>query len=431
MLLRFTRHPLIWLGLLSGSCGLQAQSLTDVVQQALSNYPALVAAQARADAARADIARARSAHYPQISFGAGINSYASGSVPSSLGRTSLSPSARVNLWSGGRIEADAQRSEALTQASEAQQRLTQDDVALQASEAYLGWLKGQELLALAQHNLQGHQDTLSDIRTIAEVDTGRRIDLAQAQVRVDNARLTVQARQAELAIAVQRLRRYWPEELRSTPGHAGTLDLSQTPLASLPASLADAQAHVDEELPALAQLRAQVVAAQAAVRQAQGLYWPTVDLVSSRQFNSNTLRFETLTQLQMNMAVYNGFATDAQIDAAVAQLRAAEASLEEARLQQKEKITQAWEEWLSVRSRADLGNAQSEVSDRVVDGYRQQFRLARRSLLDLLNIQADSFNYRNAAKTAVHDERIARARLLAAMGELARRFAPAQPGAVR
>jgi adhesin transport system outer membrane protein len=62
------------------------------------------------------------------------------------------------------------------------------------------------------------------------------------------------------------------------------------------------------------------------------------------------------------------------------------------------------------------------VGDKLVDAYRQQFRVARRSLLDLLNIQADTFNYRSSANAALHDERIARARLLAATGELAKRF---------
>lgn len=431
MLFRPFHGSVIWLGLLGCSMSLHAQTLTTVVQQALDQYPALAAAQARADAARADIARARSAHYPQISLGAGVNSYASGSIPSSLGRTTLSPNARINLWSGGRIEADAERSEALTQASEAQLRLTQDEVALQASEAYLSWIRNVELLKLAERNLQAHQDTQEDIRKIAQVDTGRRIDLQQAQVRVDNARLTVQSRHADLAVSAQRLRRFWTAALPTQPNPQEPVDLSSTPLGVMPASLEDALAHVDDTLPALVQLRAQVSAAQAAVRQAQGLYWPTVDLSSSRQFNANTLRFETLTQLQLNMQVYNGQATSAQIDTAMAQLRAAEANLEEARLQQKEKVVQAWEEWASARSRANMGASQSEVGDKVVDGYRQQFRLARRSLLDLLNIQADTFNYRNAAKTAFHDERIARARLLAAMGDLARRFSPATAGEVR
>ena len=409
----------VWLG-----CNAAAQTLVDVVQQALVSYPALASAQAKAEAARADIARARSAHYPQVSLGASVNSYASGTVPSAMGATTLSPTARVNLWSGGRIEADAQRSEALTQASEAQRLVTQEDVALQATEAYLNWAKTAELYQLSVRNLNSHQETLDDIRKIAKVDAGRRIDLEQAQVRVDNARLALQQRKSDLIQAMQRLQRFWKGDLAARPVGLNSALEPQGPLGNMPLSLEEAANHIRDELPALAQYRAQVSAAEAALRQTQGLYWPTVDLVTSRQFNSNTLRFEALTQLQLNMAVYNGQGTSAQIEAAVAQLRAAQASLDEARLLQKEKVAAAWQEWATAASRARLGNAQSDVGDKVVEGYRQQFRLARRSLLDLLNIQADAFNYRSSALAAIHDERIARARLLATMGELSGRFAP-------
>lgn len=405
-------------------CNVQAQTLTEVVQQALASYPALASALAKAQAARADIARARSAHYPQISVGASANSYASGTVPASMGSTTFSPSAKLNLWSGGRIEADAQRSEALSNASEAQRLVTQEDVALQATEAYLNWAKTAELYQLSVRNLNGHQDTLEDIRKIAQADAGRRIDLEQAQVRVDNARLTMQQRKSDLIQAMQRLQRFWKDEMAARPVGLAEAMRAQGPLGNMPASVEEATGHVTDQLPMLAQLRAQVIAAEAAVRQAKGLHWPTLDLVSSRQFNASTLRFETLTQLQLNMAVYNGMGTQAQVEAAVAQQAAAQASLDEARLLQKEKVAAAWQEWAVSRSRAQLGSTQSDVGDKVVEGYRQQFRLARRSLLDLLNIQADAFNYRSAALAAVHDERIARARLLAAMGALAGRFEP-------
>lgn len=427
----FSGQWLVLLGCALVSSSPQAQSLSEVVQQALASYPSLTSALAKADAARADVARARSAHYPQLSVGASANSYASGTVPSAMGTTTFSPTAKLNLWAGGRIEADAQRSEALTLASEAQHQMTRDEVALQACEAYLTWIKSSELLELAQRNLQSHLDTLGDIRKIAEVDTGRRIDLQQAQVRVDNAGLAVQSRQSDLAISVQRLRRFWPNALPAHPPVSDSEQLVDTALGSMPASLNDALANVEDNLPVLTQLRAQVSAAQAEVRQSKGLYWPTIDLQASRQFNTNTLRFETLTQLQANMPLYNGYATSAQIEAAEARLRAAEANLEEARLQQKEKVAQTWSEWTSARDRAATGSSQSLVGEKVVEGYRQQFRLARRSLLDLLNIQADSFNYRNAAKTAFHDERIARARLLATLGELARRFATHPKGSIQ
>jgi adhesin transport system outer membrane protein len=68
------------------------------------------------------------------------------------------------------------------------------------------------------------------------------------------------------------------------------------------------------------------------------------------------------------------------------------------------------------------GVQQAQVGDKVVDGYRQQFRLGRRQLLDLLNIQAEAFGYQSSATTAFYDEQVARARLLAATGDLAKRF---------
>ena len=400
----------------------QAQSLPEVVQQALARYPSIVAAQARAEAARAEIGRARSQHFPQISVGAGHNSYSSGQVPSSLGRNTYSPAAKVNLWSGGRIEAEAERAEALTQSSESQGRVTLDEVALQASEAYLNWLRMLDLSELADRNLQAHNDTLEDIRKISEADTGRRIDLEQAQVRVDNARLSVQLRHADLLQAVQKLRRFWDGNPGMPPSNVDQV-FTRGPLASMPTSLEQALERITDDFPGIAQYKAQVMAAEAAVRQAKALYWPTVDLVSSRAFNTNTLRFETLTQVQMNMQVFNGQATSAQVEGAVAQLSSAQASLDEARLLVREKVTLAWQEWVSARSRADLGRSQSNVGDKVVEGYRLQFRLARRSLLDLLNIQADTFNYHSAARSAMHDERLARARLLASIGDLAQRFA--------
>ncbi len=425
---KFPRCPAFCLAILLCAGSVQAQTLTQVVQQALASYPSLASAVAKAQAAQADIARARSAHYPQISVGASANSYASGAMPAALGSTSFLPTAKLNLWSGGRIEAEAQRAEALSQASEAQRLITLEDVALQATEAYLQWSKTAELYQLSVRNLYGHQETLEDIRKIAGADTGRRIDLEQAQVRVDNARLSMQQRKSDLVLAMQRLQRFWPGEMGARPIGLGESLADDGPLGRLPLSVEEATARLNDQMPHLAQLRAQIEAAQAAVRQARGLHWPTLDLVSSRQFNVGTQRFDTLTQLQLNMPVYNGLGTQAQVQAAVAQLAAAQAALDEARLLQREKIAAAWQEWAAARSRARLGATQSDVGDKVVEGYRQQFRLARRSLLDLLNIQADAFNYRSAALAAVHDERLARARLLAAMGALAKRF---EPGSVQ
>ncbi len=408
---------------------LHAQSLPQVVNQALQTYPAVLSASAKTAAARSDITRARSAHYPQLGVSATANAYSSGTLPLGTERTAISPTARLNLWSGGRIEAEAQRAEALTLASEHLQANTLDEVAQLAAEAYLNWAKTADLYSLAVRNVNAHRETLNDIQKIAEADTGRRVDYEQALVRMENATLALQQRKSDFAQAIQRLRRFWKGDMDARPMNLDAAMSDSGVLGRIPTSLSKTMELVSEDLAPIAQARAQLQAAQASVRQAKGQYWPTVDLAVSRQVNTFTGKQDALTQLQVNAPFYNGGGTSALVEGAVNQVKSAEFALEEARLLAREKAAFAWQEWASAKARSDTGSAQTLVSDKLVEAYRQQFRVARRSLLDLLNIQADTFNYRSAARAAFHDERLARVRVLAATGELAKRFS-AEPGLV-
>jgi adhesin transport system outer membrane protein len=219
---------------------LQAQSLSQVVNQALQTYPAVLAASSRSAAARTDITRARSAHHPQIGVSASANAFSSGTLPAGTERTSLSPTARVNLWSGGRIEAEAQRAEALTLASEFQHANTLDEVALLATEAYLNWAKTADLYSLAVRNVNAHRETLNDIQKIAQADTGRRVDYEQALVRMENATLALQQRKSDFAQAIQRLRRFWKAEMDARPMNLDSAVTDSGILGRMPSSLARA-----------------------------------------------------------------------------------------------------------------------------------------------------------------------------------------------
>jgi outer membrane protein, adhesin transport system len=412
------------IALVSLAAQAQAQSFTEVVQNALTIYPSMLSAKSKTEAQRADIDRARAAHMPQISYGYTRSQYANGQLPSTVEANTRSPSVRFNLWSGGRIEADARRAEALTEGSESAEALTRDDVALLAAEAYINWARAMDMHDLAVKNLESHRITLEDIQKIVLVDTGRRIDLEQAQVRMDNAKLSKLQRQTELYQARQRLSRFWQGSLPAKP--MGLKEaLSQTGrLGQVPSTQEQLMETVSDDLPSIAAQKAQVKAAEEAVSMAKGQYWPTLDLTSTRQLNLATTpyRQDTFTQLQLNMPLYSGGATSAAVQTAVGQLKAAQYGLDEARLLAKEKAALAYQEWINAQGRAEQGESQARVGDKVVEGYRQQFRLARRQLLDLLNIQAESYGYQSSAITAFYDEQITRARMLAAAGDLAKRF---------
>jgi len=417
--------------LAAGGSGVKAQTLTEVVQNALAMYPSLQAVKAKTEAARADIERARAAHYPQISYGYTRSQYSNTELPASTKQNLNTPSVKLNLWAGGRIEADAERSEALTVSSERLEAASRDDVAQQAAEAYINWARSLEMHGLASKNVVSLNVTLDDIRKIVAVDTGRRIDYEQAKVRLDNATLTQLQRQTELAQARQRLSRFWPGALPPQPLGLQAAMMDNSLLGRMPEAVEAVVAQITDDLPTIAQQKAQVDAAQAALTLAKGQYWPSVDFTATRQMNlvsagnlfgSATYREDTLTQVQLSMPLYNGGATSAGVNAAASQLVAAQNVLEETRLLAREKAVFAFEDWRNAKDRAAQGVEQSRVGELVVEGYRQQFRLARRQLLDLLNIQAESFNYQSAAMTAFYDEQVARVRLLAVMGDLAKRF---------
>lgn len=427
------KQALILAAMLSswGACA-QAQTLGDVVQNALAIYPTLQSARAKTEAARFDIDRARAAHYPQISYGYTASQYANTDLPASTKKNLSTPSVRLNLWSGGRIEADAAHAQAQAISSERFEALTRDEVAQQAAEAYINWARALDLYALASKNVVSLGVTLDDIRKIVEVDTGRRIDFDQAKVRMDNATLIKSQRHTELAQARQRLSRFWSGALPQQP--MGVQEAMRNPLVlgQMPQGLAQVLEGVSDDLPSIAQQKAQVDAAIAALNMAKGQYWPTVDVSATRQLNpvavpglfgsTTVYKEDTLTQVQLNMPLYSGGATSAAVNAAVSQLSAAQSTLDEARLLAREKAALAYEDWMNAKDRLAQGEAQSRTGEQVVEGYRLQFRLARRQLLDLLNIQAETFGYQSAAMTAMYDEQVARVRLLAVMGELAKRF---------
>lgn len=394
-------------GLSGASAG---QSLNDAVVLALDQYPAILAAQARAQAADSDIQRAQGAHYPQVSWQGTQSNYNTTGISNAWVQ---SPVVNFNIWAGGKIEADVDRSRALADVSVQQQRITRDEVALLLIEGYLNWARGLDLVKLATQNVEAHDKILKNIVQIVQVDQGRRIDQDQAKVRFDNAMLSLQQREAELAVAKQRLYRMLQGKIPSSPTGLDALP------ANMPASPEQALLDINEMHPAIAQQQAQVAAAKAGMSAARAQHMPTVNLSYGKQVNQGTAQNDYVTQLSVSIPIFSGGSASASVQTASYQLQAAEFSLTELRLTLRERLLASWSDWISAKQRSQLGRQQVKTGDSLVDGYFKQFQVGRRSLLDLLNIQADSYSYQSNAIIATFDERVSRARVQAAQGKLA------------
>ncbi len=388
--------------------GAAAQSLVDVIRLALAQYPSVQAARANEQGAQADLDRAEAALWPVLGLGA--TAMQQDQAPQ---RLVASPQISYTVYAGGAIVAGIERAQASLRGAHSKTGATLDDVALQVAETYLGWGRSLQLLRLATDNRKAHERILDDIRWIVEVDPGRRVDQRQAELRVSAARLIELQRQAELVQARNRLARFAPQLMTSDPQG---LDEE---LGGRPGGLESAMGAAGDSHPVLAQALAAVDAAKSAVVVARAQRRPKLDLTAVYQVNPYTLKQGVLTQLSFSLPVFNGGAGTAGIEFAQAQQRAANFALEEQRLTLRERIASTWAEWDAAVQHEALYQGQTLAGDELVASYREQFRLARRSLLDLLNVQGEAHSYATAAVQAQFDRRVARYRLAAATGRLA------------
>lgn len=388
------------------------QTLEQVISQALRDYPSVGAADAQARSAAAEIERARGAYWPTV----GIDAMAARVGDAEHRRRGVlpdyfAPNIRMPLYTFGRIEAEVGRTEALAGAAESRARAARDEVVQAAAEAFLSWLRAHELAELASENLAVLIAIQSDVRGIVGLDPGRGSDLLQTETRVDAARLTLSQREAEVAQARARLRRFWPHPLPSraaAPNRRG-IDALQ---ARLPASLEPALAEAEQESPTIRALTAQLRAAEAQVEAARAQLWPQLDLSASTRYGGNV-------GVSLSAPLFNRSISEGAIRAAIEAQTAARLNLEDAREILRERARLAWAELIAAADRQRLGEAQARSSERVVAAYRDQYGLGRRSLLDLLNIQAEAFNARSGVLLAKYDRLVAPFRVLGALGRLA------------
>jgi len=401
------------------------QNLTEAVGIALSQYPSIIAAEARVQSADSDIITARSGHLPQVSW-QGTNNVYSG-VPTTPFQPSntwiQSPAVNVNLWSGWRIQSGVERARAVFDTRKQQQRITRDEVAFLVVEAYLNWIRTAELIRLAKRNLAAHERLRSDVIKIAQVDQGRQIDVQQAEVRLENASLSLRQRESEHEIFSQRLRRMLLGRLPPHPSGYETIR------GAFPGNPDQALSFINDAHPLIAQQLSEIEAAQAAVRSARAGFSPTVNLSYQKQIAQGSGQGDYITQLNVNVPIFDGGASYGSTLSAQSLVEAAQQALNEARITLRERLLSSWSEFSSAKQRAALGKRQVATAQKLVVGYDQQFRVGRRSLLDLLTIQDNLYSYETQATNAAFEQKIAQARIMAVLNRLALAYqAPGDDG---
>jgi adhesin transport system outer membrane protein len=88
----------------------------------------------------------------------------------------------------------------------------------------------------------------------------------------------------------------------------------------------------------------------------------------------------------------------------------------------EESVARSWSGLAASRNRLAPLEAHARATAQVLEAYRAQFELGKRSLLDLVNAENELFQARSALRTGQATAQAAEYRLLAAVGALVKAF---------
>ncbi len=375
-----------------------AQSVQDVVLHALEVDPSLAEANANISVAEAQTESARRQHWPRFSVAS--------SQPFNNRQQDLAVEdevrgvASVNLWSGGGIEATVRQGKSNEDYYRSKDAQAREDLAYSVVQLYLQGLQAEQELSLARINLMRHNSLMHDLAVVANLDQGRRSDLTQAQSRQRQAEARVVTAQTSLDVVRAKLLRYT----------SGTQVAFQNIAIGGKALEQSEQAVIERQPEYIAQV-AEVQSAKHQMEVVKARRWPTISAESGYGSTS-----DALNRIVVNWDLANP-STFSDVEAARQQVVAAQAHLATVEFDLRERLDTARVSYETAARKVEVTQQQIAAAEQVVAAFEEQFRIARRSMLDLLNAYAELATVESSAANAEEDYQALAFQYLRALGQ--------------
>lgn len=398
-----------------------AMTLETTVADAVVNNPEFRAEVKRYHSFQAELRGSKSGFRPKIDLNAGIgyeevNNQTTDNFGDGLTRKEASISLTQNLFNGFGDQNEIKRQEFRTDAQAHAVLAKANDVALSMSQAFIDMLKEQELRQLAADNMRTHQQILDQIIQRNNAGIGNQVEVDQARARLALAESNYAAAENNYYDAEARFRRV----LGRNPDNQLVKPIFQY---SLPKTLEKATEIALIEHPTAKTANNDVQETKFQYEASDRFHYPRVDLEIKRTFDENIAgfagdndNFQAMIRVRYNL--YNGGRDSADIDRTRHSFQEAYEVRDNTRRQIIENLRYAWNAQTYVEKQLSFIEQHIKLTYDTLTGYRKQFTLGRRTLLDLLNTENE---YYSATKNLINSEAEllkAQYRVLAGMGYL-------------
>ncbi|MCC7487801.1 MAG: TolC family outer membrane protein [Burkholderiales bacterium] len=417
----FLSAPLLALLVASAAGNAGAQALKEVVEAALATHPRVLAADAQRRAAAQDLAQARGGYFPtlDVNLGGGRertsspDTRATGADTVRLNRRESGVLLSQNLFAGNATMSEVERQNARLQAAGSRLAETREDIALKAVEVYLEVLKNRELVRLSNENLKDHLVVRDKVRLRVQGGVAQKADLQQALGRVALASSAVTARAGRLREAEAN----YVTVVGKAPGNltdpkpsaTQTVSAGGLDRARLQEAIRKATDTAITSNPSLGAANAEVAAAEAAVRGAKSPYFPRLDLELASNRNENIGGIpgnvdSDSVMLVLRWNLFRGGSDLAQERAFSERRYAAIDGMANTRRDVEERVAVALNAKATSEERLAYLREHASLSAEVLEAYKQQLDLGRRSLLDVLNAENELFTARSNLVTGRYED---------------------------
>ncbi|KZL04595.1 Outer membrane efflux protein BepC precursor [Pseudovibrio axinellae] len=403
------------------SSSAQCASLKEAVETAVLTSPDIVEAAASRRVRDRDLRASQSAFLPKLSINASFGAERLRKVQFNdneywRAAKQVSIEAEQLLFDGFGSVNDIYRQSARVEGAALRVLEKSEMIALDAIEAYIDVLRHQKLLKRSLENTALHQQLAEQVK---ERYVGGAIsvsDLAQVQERVAATRVITAGVRKSLLDAMAKYRRV----IGVAPS-----DLSAVPAAEAGAanSLSAALTLSRKNNPMILSARADSDAAGYSVKQAKSPFLPRITMTGFANFGDDMNGYEGRSDdyrvmFRMKWNLFNGGYDKAMRGRAVEQLAETQARVDRVRRQTDEAVEQGWASVQTTQERITALRQVVSANERVVDGYRQEYNIGRRSLLDVLNAENALFGSQVDLISAQYILKFSTYQLQGSMGQL-------------
>ncbi len=398
-----------------------AESLLDAVSLAYQTNPTLLAQRANLRATDEEYVEAMAGYRPTIGVQAtdsqinGFDASAGGKL--NLNSSSAAITATQTLYSGGRIATAVDAAQADILQGREQLRGAEAQILTQVIQAYSDVLRDTQALNINQQNQKVLQRQLDQVQAQFDVGEVTRTDVAQAQARLSAAQAQVTTAGGTLSVS----RAAYAAVVGQTP-----TDLAEAPeLPGVPDTFDDAMDVASHNNPQLRAAQYGEEATHRRVAAARADYLPNASIQASYGATltpslgislSNRSEFQAVATV--NVPIFTGGLTGSHVRAAIERDNSARIGVDGAQRTMLQSVSQAWAQVLSTRATLASNQQQVKADEIAAEGTRQEYQVGLRTTIDVLNAEQELRDAQLALVNSRHDNYVATAQLLAAMGRL-------------